>query len=82
MKERLGPAVSYAESLRAPAKQQDRVGKPPISHNPSSKFSKTSKITHTRDIVDEHVEGKARLQKKFLGFIPYRRNGGRYYSLS
>ena len=72
-KERLGPAVSYAESVRAPAKHQDANGKPSISPNPISKISKTPEITHTRDIVNDDEKGTAKMQERFLGSVPYRR---------
>ena len=54
---------------------QDTHGKPPISHNLNSKVLKTLEITHTKVIVTEDEEGKAKGQEKFLGSIPYRRIG-------
>ena len=75
-KERLGPTVSYADSLRIPMiDKQTAKGEPLTAHVPILKFSKPSEITHNKDMVYEKKEGKVKFQAKFLGVNPYRRRG-------
>ena len=71
-KERLGPAVSYADSLRIPVTEKlIEKGKTLLAHNPTVKSLKPTNITQTNDKGSEKKEGKA----KFLGVQPFRRSG-------
>ena len=76
VKERLGPTVSYADSLRIPASQhQAGNSKSLTSQDPVSKSLKSPEITHPKDTANGNEGGKAKFEEKFLGVNPFRRLG-------
>ena len=76
VKERLGPTVSYADSLRIPASQhQAGNSKSLTSQDPVSKSLKSPEITHPKDTANGNEGGKAKFEEKFLGVNPFRRSG-------
>jgi hypothetical protein len=76
VKDRLGPMVSYADSLRIPTSQhQAGNSKSLTSQDSVSKSLKSPEIMHPKDIANGNEGGKAKFEEKFLGVNPFRRSG-------